>query len=458
MKRRPLLACAMSVGVLLSSSSCDVLTPPTASGTNTGTNTNANANSNSNANGGGTPPGGQPATSPSFGFALKIARHVDQPLTENELDTIFAIATGLLQRQDFECPDVACPVTFGRDGPIRAFETGSAVITSETELDAVFEEPGDIKVLAAMVGVCGIPATDDTAVILGCAFSGGSVAIVRDADPDVWAHEWGHVQGLDHRDDCPRNLMHSFELRTNAVNNGECQAFLTPTPQARLLTPSTTPTNPTDAAWSDQSLDPALPQVDETRRQWLERITAPRYIAGLPAGTIRTCDDDRLCDVLVPMLSEDGTPAQQCNIARAMGLTGDARAAAPLIGQLDRLSGALGIGEFQVAAEQLLALGRLAGTDPDALAYLEQAVATRYWTQRGVVLDNGVPLADSLSGVAIMALGISRAPEAADYLAAIRAPTDWKASPARIARIDEALARFAPINADRTRRTRGRRP
>ena len=71
--------------------------------------------------------------------------------------------------------------------------------------------------------------------ILGCAYRGGSVVIVSHAPADVWAHEWGHVQGLNHRDDCETNIMHSYELQTDAVNTTEKNAFLSDTPNISVF-------------------------------------------------------------------------------------------------------------------------------------------------------------------------------------------------------------------------------
>ena len=171
----------------------------------------------------------------TFSFSLTVARHVDQPFTDARLDSVFGSASSLLQTVETECPDVATQVVFERDGSIVTFDMGDAVVTTEAALDTLFSLPQDIKIVNLMIGVCGLSSADDLAIILGCAATAESLVIVEFAAPDVWAHEWGHVQGLNHRDDCPRNLMHAFEVDTNAVNDLERNAFLSSTPQAKTL-------------------------------------------------------------------------------------------------------------------------------------------------------------------------------------------------------------------------------
>lgn len=453
------LLCALMLGL----PACDT----TGGGGNGNDNSNNNNNVNNNTNDNG--PNGQPSRDP-FGFSLKITRHVDQPLSENKLDTVFAIATSLLQRQDFACPDVACPVTFGRSGPIETFDLGSAIITSESALDDAFDLPGDIKVVTSMVGVCGISAVDDTAVILGCAFTSGSVVIVHDADPDVWAHEWGHVQGLDHRDNCPRNLMHSFELQTNAVNESECQALLTPTPAAfslsffksgdRLVSldeSAESRAGQVALAELSQSVDPSLQRFDESRREWLTRIAAPRYIAGMPAGAIRYCNDDQVCGELARMIGETDSTVERLNIVRGLGLTGDPMAVDTILGVLNDANGEMSTQQFNVYAEALLSAGRLAKNDDSgaALAYLEQAAFDEFWAMRRVQLDSQAPLSETMASIAIKALGLTELPEAGDYLGNLMDSTD---SPERRNQIAEALGRFVPDSAVRIRVPDDRQP
>ena len=112
-------------------------------------------------------------------FSLSIARHIDQELSNEFVDSVFAEATRLLQTVEMECPDVATDVAFQRNGMVETFTEGSAVITSERDLDRVFALPFDIKVVAAMIGVCGIVDPSGMSVILGCATSGESLVIKR---------------------------------------------------------------------------------------------------------------------------------------------------------------------------------------------------------------------------------------------------------------------------------------
>lgn len=377
-------------------------------------------NNGGNSNGSG---GGAGVLQPNT-FPIRVARHVDQPLSGDFVDEVFSTATELLNRVDFECPDVGCPVTFSRSGPITTFDLGSSILTTEGQLDEVFDIDADIKVVTAMVGVCGIPANDNMTIVLGCAFTSGSVVIVSDADPDVWAHEWGHVQGLPHRDTCPRNLMHSFELRTNAIIRSECDAFLSPTPRRGFFL------RVADAISAD--LAPLeLRRIDsETPQSWLTRIVERRYRTGLPATLIR---DDLPADSaanLARTLQDSLSPEYRGNVLRAMGLSGDPASCGILLDRVSATRGPIQTAEFHETAETILALGRLAGQDATGgtLTWLMAATDPLFWTQQQLAMQmpDGPqqPLEEVMARLSIMALGISGSPLARTHLEHLRARMD----------------------------------
>ncbi|HRX84325.1 MAG TPA: hypothetical protein P5572_04830 [Phycisphaerae bacterium] len=377
-----------------------------------------------------------------YNHDLTFMRHVDQPISEGTVDNILAEAGGLLASVDTDCPDVYCPATFTRTGGIGVFSEGSTVLTSEQQLDTVFNVNGDFKIVTFMVGVCGAPSGSDPAVVLGCAATAASVVIVYDAPTDVWAHEWGHVQGLPHRNDCDRNLMHAYELQTNAVNTTERDAFLSRTPGSAFINLRLSDESPCDECVDNLQEAPLTERV--------QRLIAPRYLQGIPADTLADVPADERTDALLAAWAQGIPAVQRANLTRLLGYTQDPRAVAAVAGWLAARSGEISTDELAAQSECLLALGRLAAVDTDgtAVAALIAGTASDTWTQRDLALpdaDGSVHSAGAaLARISVLALGISGVPEARAHLVALQAaartqrPADAWFGP----QVDEALARF----------------
>ena len=148
-------------------------------------------------------------------------------LTEADADRILASMSDVLRAFD-GADDTACNVAFCRDLDIVEYEVGDGLIDTSGELDEVFAVPQDVKV-ARSVDFCNNEFTPGSS---GCA-SGGSFIVER-APHDVvlWAHEYGHVRGLDHRDpDDPNAVMRNGPSNTSrSVNSQECTAYLSGAP------------------------------------------------------------------------------------------------------------------------------------------------------------------------------------------------------------------------------------
>lgn len=402
----------------------------------------------------------------SFRFDLTIARQVSHAFSEAQVDAKLADAGAVLQSVETACPDVATDVTFQRTGALSTFDGVPAVITTERQLDAAFDLPFDIKIVQAMVGVCGVFDPGGVSIILGCAATGGSLVIVSEADPDVWAHEWGHVQGLPHRDDCPRNIMHAFELSTNAVNDAERAAFLTPTPKIRVPRLAMPPTGmeepgellPGGDARGGSALEGSHDAAVELARfdgepldDWLKRILQKHYLAGVPAAVFAFADPEWAIR-LTALLDEDDTVGYRRNVVRAMGFCRQPEVCGRLLAMIASSRGELTFDEFGCVVESLLALGRLAALDVSgvALTYLmEQADAgsaesdgAPTWSYGAV---HGNTTTRVMSRLAVMALGLTGDDRALQYLVARRqAMTDARSGDsAMLEQLDESIARLS---------------
>ncbi len=383
-----------------------------------------------------------PSAPESSLLALTVARHVEQPFSGAEVDQVFTRASRLLQTVQNECPDVATDVTFTRSGPVETFDEVPMVITTEADLSAVFAQPQEVKIVHALVGVCGVELPADVVTILGCATPGGSMVIVAGAPPDVWAHEWGHVQGLGHRDDCRSNIMHSFELDTNAVDQHESRAFLTPISDSmtyRAMGPET----PVAAA------DHLMRDAGETAEVWLERVLERRYLTGVPRQLAADCDAEAISH-LMEWCSEPMIPGARRNLIRLLGLAGDARICDMLIEQVYDHSGELSGDEFNVVAEAFLALGRLVEHDASgsAVDFLIEGTAPCTWDERGVewrlASYDGAKLHALLARLSVLALGVSNSETALAHVRELRGRIDVGALSADdfADQVDEALARL----------------
>ena len=124
--------------------------------------------------------------------------------------------------------DVECDVAFERPRAIVTFETGDGSINNTDELDAIFAESGEVKIVP-FIYWCG-----RAIVALGCARIGGDSMIVSISMLEVggggvvWAHEFGHMAGLDHRNGNAFLMDEGFDASQRSINVRECERFREP--------------------------------------------------------------------------------------------------------------------------------------------------------------------------------------------------------------------------------------
>lgn len=157
---------------------------------------------------------------------LGFMRHNTTALTNSDADRIAADATNVL-RTDSGADDISCDVVIRRRGNVGSFSATDGVIDNSSEFVQVEQLSGDVKVVRA-INWCGSVG----AGIIGCARVPGSsltmVRFTRSLEGILLAHEFGHNQGLSHRNGT-RNLMHpSIGASRVGVNQAECSAFRSP--------------------------------------------------------------------------------------------------------------------------------------------------------------------------------------------------------------------------------------
>ena len=153
-----------------------------------------------------------------------VSRYRTSSLTTADADRILRDASTILQRKDGS-DDVATQVEMRRVGNVGVFGAGNGVISSNSGFRQVLRQRGSIHVVNA-INWCGDPGTG----IIGCApIGGGDFVVVRftpSMEGTLWAHEFGHNQGLRHRNG-RNNIMNPFITPTaHRVNAAERGRFL----------------------------------------------------------------------------------------------------------------------------------------------------------------------------------------------------------------------------------------
>lgn len=336
------------------------------------------------------PPGPGPGLAPQVAAAVsapprathafEIWRYSGVSITPGDADRILADSGGLLTTKDAD-DDVACALAFQRDGSIESFTLGDGSVDSEADFIAVSRLPGQVKVVERL-NWCGAL----TPNVIGCAaLGGGSIVVARFApalEGQLWAHEFGHNQGLLHVER-EHALMRSFIGESHRrVDAGECDAFLdggaAPSRPgeplagrggARLIL-----ARGTDADAGESAEAPAAVEA------FVRRI----YPHGLPYEAARRYGPEAVA-TLAPMLRDPAEALYWPNIAVAIGAAGGQDAAPILISFVE--DPGIGGGAVSEDAVQraktsaLMALGYLANAAKSriALTYLASGLSLSSW-------------------------------------------------------------------------------
>jgi hypothetical protein len=157
-------------------------------------------------------------------YLLKVSIHEEvPPLTNGQVEQILERASKLLKHRN------GCDVKFKLDGPIKTFASAPKDINNAYDLEAVHSVDADVKVVRKINFCKGRPP------FIGCAWraDGPKTMIVtrrlRSITHILWAHEFGHTKGLQHRLDrqalmTPCNIA----LSNVEINSEECRCLTGP--------------------------------------------------------------------------------------------------------------------------------------------------------------------------------------------------------------------------------------
>jgi hypothetical protein len=168
---------------------------------------------------------GEPASAQKV-YPLTVSIHegvIPYP-NQNDIEKILKAASDLLQKT----PN-SCPVGFKLDG-IKTFNNAPAIVRNQGDLEAVHSVPAQVKIVQAIHYCVG-----HSGEFSGCSWrlKGQRTVIVIPPNTDgigpmLWAHEFGHTTGLQHRND-----KDNFALMTpcpigpsnQKINKDECSHF-----------------------------------------------------------------------------------------------------------------------------------------------------------------------------------------------------------------------------------------
>jgi hypothetical protein len=362
---------------------------------------------------------------------LQIRRFTSSTLTNADADRILTDASTVLQTNDGP-DDVACRVGFSRHGDVTVFADGDGSIDSAAEFNALIALAGWIKVVN-QINWCGglIPN------VIGCApVPGSSLAVVRftaNLEGILWAHEFGHNKGLNHRNDDQNAVMNGTIGSTRRrVNSTESTAYQT-LPATALVQAQAGPPQPQPGS--------KPPEMDI--RDFVRQV----FIHGVPYEEATRYSTESV-PALLAML---GNPAEQehwPNIVVVLGMIGDERAVEPLLsfikaGDQARLSRV----HYTAKTSALMALGYLINKTGNvrALNYLVESVKPETWAARSATgiapfQANTAERDTDFSKHAILGLALSGRPEAAQTLRSLQQPAGTEVQRAFQAQVSDLVS------------------
>jgi hypothetical protein len=375
---------------------------------------------------------------------LTLSR-LDENFSTSQADTAMAAATGLLQTSDASY-DVACPVRLLRQGTQVTYYAISNKIWTDAEVTRALNTPGYVKVVH-LINRCGKQTNPG---ILGCAPQGRPTMIVEDLrDNDtpnpalegvVWAHEFGHTQGLPHRSyvtSCPTcegglcydicaqfppppadTLMGPFgSTISRVIDEQECNAFLVP--RKEPLAPPTAPCQVCEVICYNQcNLGYASiggPHEPERRSMEVRDFVRQVYIDALPmADAMRY--GPREVPVVAAMLADPRERDHGSMATTVLGAIGNDAAVRALIDfVMTERRGRLRRAEYAAIGSALVALGYAVERTGNerALGFLMDASETGFWERRmgrrwtSAAASTAASRNSDLRNFAIMGLGMS---------------------------------------------------
>jgi hypothetical protein len=374
----------------------------------------------------------------AFGFLTLAAcdhflsvRTVDEKFSDGQADNALAKATEAIVVNNGS-GDVECPVRLIRNGALSNHAV-SNTINTEGQLRRVFNLSGNVKVVHN-INFCG---DKFSMLTIGCARPGSMIVEdMKDNDsPNVaiegnlWAHEFGHFQGLGHRNVAGAIMNGTVTPASLKLNATECNAMKKNVPIEVVIPPGCESVPGEGGVGMSPCSVPILPAETPTTPQ--ERVDIHEFVQRIYAEGV-PFDEARQygpadAEVLRGMLGDRRHRAQWPMIATVLGIIGDEGTASELIQFIQMGRGTrVNSNEYRAVGAAIVALGYLAERtgSPQALRFLEDAMDPQFWGRQTRMrwVSRALPTLEArdrqLANIAVMGLGLSGRSEASGRLRA----------------------------------------
>jgi hypothetical protein len=159
-----------------------------------------------------------------LGCGLATSRYTTTNLPNGDADTNYTAARTVLSTNNGS-GDVSCDVSaLSRNGDVSTFTTGNGIVNSQSDFNTIIGLAGFTKVVN-QINWCGTISPN----WIGCTPTpGSSMLVVRytaNQEGILWAHEYGHSRGLNHRNDSDAIMNPVIGTNRTKVNQTECDSY-----------------------------------------------------------------------------------------------------------------------------------------------------------------------------------------------------------------------------------------
>lgn len=165
------------------------------------------------------------ALAPPLQRSLAIGRFRTSTLDDAAADHALSLASQIISNN-------SCALSLTRSGPVSQFPTGTGIILTQADYKNMCAQPGYVHVVN-QINWC-----DGTTDALGCSDTPGKCMVLVRWTPDatqdpaqqeegiLWAHEYGHTKGLQHRNDSDVIMNPVLGPSHLKISSCECDAYL----------------------------------------------------------------------------------------------------------------------------------------------------------------------------------------------------------------------------------------
>lgn len=340
---------------------------------------------------------------------LSIGRHSMAVLSETDAGNIIALGSQVLAqckatfRQQGPVSVVGIPSTINSDADMAA-ACGSAFVAPEGGFEPL-GVPRRVRVVNA-INWCGTAG----AGIIGCAYTPGQCMVVVRFSPPMegilWAHEFGHSKGLQHRTDSVTAVMYpSIGITHTVFTASECSAM-------RQL------------GFYPQHGSKDVESSKTMSKISIEEFVSQAFVHGVPYEEARLYSSSDIAKV-IPWLSDTEKMEHWANVASTAGIVADRNSYAVLTAVIGANgSGAIQIADYKARVSAIMALGYVVrgSGDQQARSFLEKHSSPSDWSGTMWLAPYHANAAErdaDLASAAVLGLSLANDATAMQFLDAI---------------------------------------